>query len=62
MTINSVGGRSGSKPGELAGAERISNLDPPRRKERDVYVYFDNTAAGHASRNALRLRELIDET
>ena len=30
------------------------------RERRDVHVYFDNTAKGHAPRNALRLLELID--
>lgn len=51
--------RGGGEPEE---PEHISDLDPPRRKERDVYVYFDNTAAGHAPRDALRLRELLNET
>lgn len=39
---------------------RISDLEPPQREERDVYVYFDNTAHGHAPAEARRLRELID--
>ena len=46
--------------GEPEEAELISDLNPPRRQERDVYVYFDNTASGHAPRNALRLRELLE--
>lgn len=50
--------RSGGEPDE---PNHISDLDPPRRKERDVYVYFDNTASGHAPRNALRLGELVHE-
>ncbi|MDX1660842.1 MAG: DUF72 domain-containing protein [Gemmatimonadota bacterium] len=36
-------------------AERITDRDPPPRKERDVYVYFDNDAAGHAPWDALGL-------
>lgn len=28
---------------------------------RDVYVYFDNTALGHAPKDALRLRRMLDE-
>jgi uncharacterized protein YecE (DUF72 family) len=29
---------------------------------RDVHIYFDNDAEGHAVRNALRLQELVSET
>ena len=29
-------------------------------ERRDVHVYFDNDAEGHAVRNALRLAELVD--
>ncbi len=50
--------REGGEPEE---AELISDLNPPPRQERDVYVYFDNTASGHAPENALRLRELVGE-
>lgn len=46
----------GSQPTD---PERISDLEPPRRKERDVYVYFDNTAGGQAPEEALRLREML---
>jgi len=28
-------------------------------EERDIFVYFDNDAAGHAPRNALTLREML---
>ncbi|HEX6299836.1 MAG TPA: DUF72 domain-containing protein [Acidimicrobiia bacterium] len=42
-------------------AERISDLEPPSRKERDVYVYFDNTAHGHAPMDAQRLMDRISE-
>lgn len=45
----------GSEPDD---PERISDLDPPRRKARDVYVYFDNTADGNAPNNA---RYLMDQ-
>lgn len=40
-------------------ARRISALAPPRRKGRDVYVYFDNTAAGHAPNDARYLIERL---
>ncbi|HJR53904.1 MAG TPA: DUF72 domain-containing protein [Gemmatimonadota bacterium] len=46
--------RRGAEP---AGAKRITDLAPPRRKARDVYVYFDNDHNAYAPRNAL---ELID--
>lgn len=49
---------SGQEPGDSV---RISGLQPPERKERDVYVYFDNTAEGHAPDNARYLIEQIDE-
>jgi uncharacterized protein YecE (DUF72 family) len=47
--------------GEPDDAERISGLSPPPRKTRDVYVYFDNTAHGHATENARRLIDRISE-
>ncbi len=45
--------------GQPSDAKRISDRKAPDREERDVYVYFDNTAHGHAPANAMRLRELI---
>ncbi len=48
--------QAGREPEDPA---RISDLQPPRRKGRDVYVYFDNTAGGQAPREALKLRELV---
>lgn len=36
-------------------AARITGRRPPRRKTRDVYVYFDNDAEVHAPRDARRL-------
>jgi uncharacterized protein YecE (DUF72 family) len=47
--------------GEPDDSERISDLDPPSRKERDVYVYFDNTAHGHAPQDAQRLMDRVAE-
>ena len=44
-----------------ADAHTITDRAPPRRRERDVYVYFDNDAGGYAPRNAARLRALVDE-
>jgi uncharacterized protein YecE (DUF72 family) len=40
-------------------ARRITDLDPPKRKSRDVYVYFDNDSGGHAPRNAEALIGLL---
>jgi uncharacterized protein YecE (DUF72 family) len=47
---------SGSEPGD---ASRLSERDPPRRKQRDVYVYFDNDSGGHAPRDAAVLIRLL---
>jgi len=41
-------------------SRRISSQSPPRRKERDVYVYFDNDSGGLAPRQALDLIKLLD--
>lgn len=48
--------------GEPADARRITDLQPPRREGRDVYVYFDNTAHGNAPRDALRLAEMLSRS
>lgn len=40
--------------------ERITGRRPPRRQERDVYVYFDNDAGGHAPGNAASLRRMLE--
>jgi uncharacterized protein YecE (DUF72 family) len=45
--------------GEPPDAHRISELSPPSRKTRDVYVYFDNDQQAHAPRDALVLREIL---
>lgn len=45
--------------GMPADAARITELEPPRRKSRDVYVYFDNDARGHAPHDARRLMERL---
>jgi len=45
-----------------ADARTITDRAPPQRRERDVYVYFDNDVSGYAPRNAARLRELVAET
>jgi uncharacterized protein YecE (DUF72 family) len=44
--------------GQVDDLETIADLAPPPRQERDVYVYFDNTAAGHAPEDARRLQHL----
>jgi uncharacterized protein YecE (DUF72 family) len=48
----------GSQPDD---AKRISDLEPPSRTSRDVYVYFDNTAHGHAPDDARRLLDRVAE-
>lgn len=45
--------------GDVEDLPTVSRLVPPRRDQRDVYFYFDNTAGGHAPYDALRLRDLI---
>ena len=44
---------------ERADARRITDRAPPRRRTRDVYVYFDNDAHGHAYRDAARLAGML---
>lgn len=48
--------RGGGEPGD---AVRVTGRAPPRRKERDVYVYFDNDRHAHAPSDALLLREAL---
>lgn len=45
--------------GQPDNAERISDIKAPEREERDVYVYFDNTARAHAPSDAITLRNMI---
>ena len=45
--------------GQPPDAHRITDRAPPRRRTRDVYVYFDNDAEGHAFRDAVRLVEML---
>jgi uncharacterized protein YecE (DUF72 family) len=47
---------SGSEPED---ARRITERKPPKRRHRDVYVYFDNDSGGHAPRNAMELIGLL---
>lgn len=44
---------------EVDDAVRITDLAAPRRKSRDVYVYFDNDAGGYAPHNAQELMSLL---
>jgi uncharacterized protein YecE (DUF72 family) len=41
------------------GARTVTDRAPPRRKGRDIYVYFDNDAAVRAPVDALELRERL---
>jgi uncharacterized protein YecE (DUF72 family) len=47
------------RAGEPDDAARITDRDPPPRKTRDVYVYFDNDEGAHAPREASALGELV---
>lgn len=47
--------------GEPDDAVRITDRVPPRRKSRDIYVYFDNDARGRAPWNALALAERLGD-
>ncbi|HEU4915496.1 MAG TPA: DUF72 domain-containing protein [Acidimicrobiia bacterium] len=48
-----------SEGSEPEDASRITDLDPPPRKGRSVYVYFDNDSGGHAPRQAADLISLL---
>ena len=43
-------------------AARIADRQPPRRKSRDVYVYFDNDKQAHAPTDAHRLAARLELT
>ena len=47
---------AGNEPND---ARRLTDLEPPPRKRRDVYVYFDNDSGGHAPRQAMNLIRLL---
>jgi uncharacterized protein YecE (DUF72 family) len=51
--------RAWSEGSEPEDAWRITARQPPQRKHRDVYVYFDNDSGGHAPRNAAELINLL---
>jgi uncharacterized protein YecE (DUF72 family) len=51
--------RRGRQPGD---ATTLTGRKPPPRKERDVYVYFDNDDRAHAPKDALRLAERLGAT
>jgi uncharacterized protein YecE (DUF72 family) len=44
---------------DVRDAARVTDRKPPPRKERDVWVFFDNDAKVHAPRDALRLKERV---
>ena len=48
--------RAGGQPED---ARRLTGLEPPRRDQRDVWVFFDNDNGGQAPRDAARLREMV---
>ncbi len=45
--------------GEPPDPERITDRKPPRRKHRDVYVYFDNDGKAHAPADAVGLMKRL---
>lgn len=45
--------------GQVEDIEKVADVGPPAREERDVYVYFDNTAAGHAPEDARKLQGVV---
>lgn len=51
--------RAWAAGGEPEDPDRITAREPPGRKTRDVYVYFDNDARGRAPWNALALAERL---
>ena len=46
--------------GEPDDAARVTELKPPARKGRDVFVYFDNDAKVHAPKDAERLQRRVN--
>jgi uncharacterized protein YecE (DUF72 family) len=46
--------------GEAPDARKVLNAKPPRRKRRDVFVYFDNDAKVRAPFDARTLRERLE--
>jgi uncharacterized protein YecE (DUF72 family) len=44
---------------DVRDAARVTYRKPPPRKERDVWIFFDNDAKVHAPRDALRLKERV---
>jgi uncharacterized protein YecE (DUF72 family) len=46
----------GSEPDD---ALRLTDIEPPRRKRREVFVYFDNDSGGHAPKQAEALISLL---
>ena len=48
-----------ARGGEPQGTERAVDRPAPKRKARDVFVYFDNDMKVRAPANALRLEELV---
>ena len=47
--------------GQSADGDRASTKPGPRRKQRDVYVYFDNDVKVHAPRDARSVQRSVDE-
>jgi uncharacterized protein YecE (DUF72 family) len=47
--------------GEPSDARTVSSRKAPRRKSRDVFVYFDNTDKVHAPANALAMLERLEK-
>ena len=53
--------KSWQKGGEPRDAVQISKKKPPKRA-RDIYVYFDNSIAGHAPFDAIHLAERLGKS
>lgn len=51
--------RRWAEGGEPSEPQRITDRKPPQRKQRDVYVYFDNDQKAYAPRDARRLSERL---
>jgi uncharacterized protein YecE (DUF72 family) len=48
----------GSEPGD---ARKITDLQPPPRRSRDLYVYFDNDQKAQAPKDAARLTSRLED-
>jgi len=62
VRLHGPGGKYQGSYSDDALARWAKQIRKWRREERGVYVYFDNDQAGYAAHNALRLKELAENS